>query len=675
MRLCSSHNLLLPTLSVGDRVRLPAFFLEFCGLRLTAKWSSVPTSRMKRFSSLLLAPCSLLPFYVTLVSSPVQAAQPLHLVYPPANHQTTANQIFLIGTAPPKGTVLVNGEPIARSPAGHFAPSFPLQVGENQFTLRYDKQELKLTVTRLKVEPELPVGLAFAKDSLSPTVDIAKLPNEQICFGAIAPTNANVTVKLAGQLVPLTPQAQQIELPDNSAVLTAKNEPTAIAASRYQGCAQTVLLGDLGKPEFFLTVDGKSISQTSPGSIRILSPTQLEVAEVTVDSGAARTGPSTDYSRLTPLPKGTRATVTGIEGDWVRLDYGGWINRQEVQIQKSTVPPTSIIRSIKAKQIDGWTEVVFPLQMPVPISVQQGDRTFTLTLYNTTAQTDIIKLDDDPLIARLDWQQIAPRQVQYTFNLKTEQQWGYKLRYEGTSLILSLRHPPGGRSQGSGIRGQGDQKRLSSQSSISIQNSKVPSVQALRVKNNLQNSLSGIKILLDPGHGGPEDTGASGPTGYPEKAVALKIANLLREQLVQRGATVYMTREKDTDVSLKARIDLINKLQPTLALSLHYNALPDNGDAIKTQGIAAFWYNAQAHSLAVSLHNYLVKTLKRPSYGIFWNNLALTRPTVAPAVLLELGFMINPNEFEWIINPTEQKKLAQAIADGITEWLRVSRSR
>jgi len=32
---------------------------------------------------------------------------------------------------------------------------------------------------------------------------------------------------------------------------------------------------------------------------------------------------------------------------------------------------------------------------------------------------------------------------------------------------------------------------------------------------------------------------------------------------------------------------------------------------------------------------------------VFWNNLALTRPSVAPAVLLELGFMINPVEFEW----------------------------
>ncbi|NEO49830.1 MAG: N-acetylmuramoyl-L-alanine amidase, partial [Moorea sp. SIO4A3] len=103
--------------------------------------------------------------------------------------------------------------------------------------------------------------------------------------------------------------------------------------------------------------------------------------------------------------------------------------------------------------------------------------------------------------------------------------------------------------------------------------------------------------------------------------------------------------------------------------SIHYNALPDYGDAINTAGIGMFWYHTQAHDLSVFLHNYLVQKLRRPSYGVFWNNLALTRPHKAPSVLLELGFMINPVEFEWISNPREQRQLANAIADGITEWL------
>ena len=91
---------------------------------------------------------------------------------------------------------------------------------------------------------------------------------------------------------------------------------------------------------------------------------------------------------------------------------------------------------------------------------------------------------------------------------------------------------------------------------------------------------------------------------------------------------------------------------------------------MNTKGIGMFWYHPQAHSLAVFLQDYLVKNLHRPSYGVFWNNLALTRPQIAPAILLELGFMTNPDEFEWITNEQEQDKLATAIAQGVMDWFR-----
>ncbi|MEG3842507.1 N-acetylmuramoyl-L-alanine amidase, partial [Microcoleus sp. herbarium14] len=392
---------------------------------------------------------------------------------------------------------------------------------------------------------------------------------------------------------------------------------------------------DLGVPLFELTMNDKTLSQQGTGKISILSPAELEVAEVTAEPGVARTGANTDFSRMTPLPKGTRATVTGREGEWLRLDYGAWIKASEVRIVKDAVPPRSIIRSARSRQVSGQTEVLFPLEIPVPVTVQEGERTFTLTLYNTTAQTDIIRIDDDPVISRLTWQQISPLQVQYTFNLKSAQQWGYKLRYDGTTLVLSLKHPP-------------------------ANTSAMPNSQA--------KPLSGIKILIDPGHGGPQDSGGVGPTGYREKTVALIVSKLVREELVNRGANVVMTRVEDVDLDLPPRVEMIQKEEPAIAVSIHYNALPDNGDAINTKGVGAFWFHPQAHSLAMFLHNYLVAKLNRPSYGVFWNNLAMTRPAVAPSVLMELGFMINPEEFEWIVNPTEQQKLAEAIAQGITEW-------
>ncbi|MBD2179877.1 N-acetylmuramoyl-L-alanine amidase [Planktothrix sp. FACHB-1355] len=571
----------------------------------------------------------------TVVSYPALAAKSLYVAFPPANYQTASDRIFFLGTAPAGGSVLVNGKVIQRSPTGHFAPSLPLRLGNNIFTFRYGGQVRQIRVTRVSSQPSRPVGLAFGKDSLKPGVDVAKLSGELICFSAIAPPNATVSVKLGNQTIPLVPQSPVAEVPSNYAALTGQYQTNPRSFNgQYQGCAKANAAGKLGRPQFQLSINGKSTTQMAQGNIEILSPTQLEIAEVIVDSAITRTGAGTDYSRLTPLPKGTQATVTGREGKWLRLDYGGWIEDKEVRIIPAAAPPTSIIRTLRTRQVPGATEVIFPLQVPVPVSVQQGSSTLAVTLYNTTAQTDIIRFDDDPIVARLDWQQVAPSQVQYTFNLKSQQQWGYQMRYESSNLVLTLRHSPN------------------------------------RTKES-QKSLSGIKILLDPGHGGAEP-GAAGPNGYLEKNVNLTISKLIKDRLVAQGATVYMTREDDRELSLQDRVAIIDKLQPAIAISIHHNSLPDNGDAENTKGFSTFWYHPQAHSLAMFIQNYVVQKLGRPEYGVFWNNLALTRPATAPSILLELGFMSNPNEFELVMNPQEQQKMADAIADGITEWLRIS---
>jgi N-acetylmuramoyl-L-alanine amidase len=595
---------------------------------------------------------------ILIPSAVLATEQSLKVVYPRTNHKTSADRIFFIGTAPSTGQVFINGKLITRSPAGHFAPSLPLQVGENNFIIRYQNQELLIKVTRITIQPEIPQGLAFAPDSLTPGVDIARLPGETICFSAIAPPSSNVSVKLSNQTVTLQPQPQTAQLPDNKAALTGTNQPIASGSfARYEGCTivgqtgqqtggllygNNVISGavtqdtrtsiDLGKPEFQLTIDGKTITQRSTGKITILSPAQLQVVEVTSSEGVARTGPSTDFSRLTPLPKNTRASVTGRDGDWFRLDYGAWINSKETRIIPGSVAPRTIIRSIGYRNLPSHTEVVFPLQAPVPVSVQQGDKSLVLNLYNTTAQTDTFRTDNNPIISRLDWQQINPNQVQYIFNLKKNQQWGYKLRYEGTSLVLTMRHPP-------------------------------------TFNKNPRKPLSGVKVLLDPGHGGKE-SGASGPEGTLEKDVNLVISKLIRDDLIKRGATVVMTRSDDKEVSLVDRQKIIDSEEPAIALSIHHNSLPDNGNAENTKGFGSFWYNTQAHDLALFLHNYVVTKLKRPSYGVFWNNLALTRPASSPSVLLELGFMSNPNEIELITDPQDQKKMATTISDGIVEWFK-----
>jgi N-acetylmuramoyl-L-alanine amidase len=574
--------------------------------------------------------------------TPAMAQSALKVVYPPPTHETTSDRIFLIGTAPADTEVTVNGQVIReRSPAGHFSPSFPLQLGDNTFTLRANDQTLTLMVKRLPSLSVLPTGLAFAPGSLTPASDRVRQLNEPICFSAIASPQTQVSVQLAKQTIALTPQPQAVALPPNSAVLTQASEPTT-AAGLYQGCTAFNTPGELGKPIFVARQGTKGISQVGPGQVTILSPQTILVIEVTSEQGVARTGPSTDYSRLTPLPKGTRSQVTGREGEWLRLDYGGWIKQSETRPLVNAGLPRSLLRSVRVKTLVDATEIIFPLQVPVPIALQQGDNHIALTLYNTTAQTDTIAQTPDRILSRLDWQQPSPGQVQYHIQLQHKSQWGYQVRYEGTSLVLSLRHPP-----------------------------KIQTM--LRYGNPLNTgsvvAVDGVTILLDPGHGSVNDLGSVGPTGYPEKDVALTVSKLVKVELEKRGFRVVMTREGDDDLYPQDRVKIIENVKPTLALSLHYNALPDNGDAWKTQGVGTFWYHPQAQGLAVFLHDYLVQTLGRPSYGVYWNNLALTRPAIAPSILLELGFMINPIEFEWITNPQAQQQLAKTLADGVALWL------
>ncbi|OIP73527.1 MAG: N-acetylmuramoyl-L-alanine amidase [Oscillatoriales cyanobacterium CG2_30_44_21] len=571
----------------------------------------------------------------------------LHLTYPPLQHQTTSDRLFFIGTAPKNGNVSINDKLIQRSDAGHFAPSLPLQLGENNFNIEYAEgtgdhppEKINVKVIRASRIALPPTEFGFISDSLFPAVDIARQPNERICFDAIATPKTAVSVRVGDQNIAMLPRRRNVQLPPNSSVLTGDNEANAESPSGYfRGCTTFEVAGQLGKPEYELRQGDRLIKQAAKGKLEILSPKEFQIAHVKAIAADARTGASTDFSRLTPLPQGTKALITGKQGNWLRFDYGGWVRDSLVTIEEVETLPKSIVRSVSTKRIVNslnniWTEVKIPLEVPVPISIVQSDRLLTLTLHNVTAQTDTISIDPDSIINKIDWEQADPDKVIYKIQLKPKQQWGYKVLYQGTNLIIALKHPP----------------QISQQTAETT-------------------PLQGTKILLDAGHGSQEDLGSRGPTGYPEKDVTLITSKLLETELRSRGAKVIMTRTDDSDVLLEPRVNLINQEEPTLAISIHYNALPDDGDAINTAGVGAFWYNSQAQDFASFINTYLVKKLDRRDYGVFWNNLALARPTIAPSVLLELGFMINPVEFEWIIDPQQQQILTKTLADGITEWI------
>ena len=180
-------------------------------------------------------------------------------------------------------------------------------------------------------------------------------------------------------------------------------------------------------------------------------------------------------------------------------------------------------------------------------------------------------------------------------------------------------------------------------------------------------------IVLDPGHGGL-DNGAS-IAGVDEDELNLEISFALKEELESRGATVYMTRTDDQDMTRRnynyskqddmyLRALKIDEYQPDLFLSIHLNS--SNSSAWGSQ---VFYYkkSEDGKRLADSIHNQM-KILTGTRKNISSSSFYILRATQSLGVLIECGFLSNANERGQLKSRSYHKKLATVISDGIQDY-------
>lgn len=194
------------------------------------------------------------------------------------------------------------------------------------------------------------------------------------------------------------------------------------------------------------------------------------------------------------------------------------------------------------------------------------------------------------------------------------------------------------------------------------------------------NGITGLKgrvIVIDPGHGG-SDSGAIGPTGVMEKSITLRVGNELRRLLTQEGATVYMTRSTDKEVSpkrskatdieeLQARCDVANQKNADIFVSIHMDSFTN--DAAK--GTTGYYYslgNKRSRILADKIRAGVIDQIGTQSRGTQSSNFYVVKHTDMPATLVELAFISNKSEEQLMNSEDGIKKAAQGIADGIADY-------
>lgn len=185
-------------------------------------------------------------------------------------------------------------------------------------------------------------------------------------------------------------------------------------------------------------------------------------------------------------------------------------------------------------------------------------------------------------------------------------------------------------------------------------------------------------VVIDPGHGG-FDPGKVGVNNSLEKDINLAIAQKVEKRLSDSGYTVYMTRTEDVALcegsekskklaDMKSRVKLIEDAKPALTVSIHQNSY-----SAGTKGAQVFYYtqSEQGKKLANVMQTTIKELLQSDNNRVEKPNDSyyMLRKVSCPLVIVECGFLSNPDEEALLNDESYQQKMAAAICEGIENFL------
>ena len=191
-------------------------------------------------------------------------------------------------------------------------------------------------------------------------------------------------------------------------------------------------------------------------------------------------------------------------------------------------------------------------------------------------------------------------------------------------------------------------------------------------KDEAKSKSDKVVIVVDPGHGG-EDPGKVGSNDVLEKDLNLEIAKRVRDLLEEVDIEVVMTRENDKvpdakKQDLNQRIQLINDTNPTMTLCIHQNSFPD----ASVKGAQVFYHTVteEAEDIASVIQERLRELDPDNTREIKENDTYyMLKNAKVPTVIVECGFLTNPEEATKLTQEEYQQQLAHAICEGIVKWL------
>lgn len=187
-------------------------------------------------------------------------------------------------------------------------------------------------------------------------------------------------------------------------------------------------------------------------------------------------------------------------------------------------------------------------------------------------------------------------------------------------------------------------------------------------------------IVLDSGHGG-SDPGMVGVSGTEEKTLNLIYTKKLAALLEQAGFRVVLTRDSDKGLydenepnkkaqDMQRRCEVIERENPILTLSIHQNSYPQD-DSVRGPQVFYYEHSADGEKLAKCIQDSMNTQLEiaRPRVQKGNSTYYILKRSKGVTVIVECGFLTNPEEEALLQKEEYQDRVAQAVCDGVKEYL------
>ncbi len=589
---------------------------------------------------------------------------------------TTASTVKFEGGGDRNFPLLINGKEVELTEHGFFTETFTLGIGVNTFTFSHKGATMTYTVTYKQTLLE----------SVSPNTNMTVEGGNPFVISAVARKGSTVKATLNGTTITLTPIPDKQEdssgtesdfetfsgsltLPSGT-VGKQKSLGAISVSATYNGLTEqksggSVTLEALPQP----STTKPTTAVTGPTGSLQMPETQgdKEIVVITADYAETFSGGKLvdDHSRPynSQLPRGTWDHLAGkvYNGSYsyYLLASGKRVYMKDAKLTKAAALKSTALSDGNVKLTDSHTVFTFKTDWNIPVYVTAGPQSYYrdttsgtpsygierygqtaeavyLTFCYVTSAPKVPDLSGNPLFSKAEW--LTEQSGSMTLKLTLRQKGAFygftPVWTEQGTLTVSFLNPADLR------------------------------------QNSASEKLKGLRILIDAGHGSPNDKPWEAPFN-------LDYANTLKDKLEALGATVSMTRTGPltTDIPLEQRADMAQSGQYHMFISVHMNGA--NG---KATGATVWYYHEYAYTASKYIYDkmhevevtYGVGTSKNGtprSSGTNWGTLYLNRMIHdCPAVLLECAFLDNPKDKEALIDPLYRDKLMQAVTDGVVQY-------